>query len=276
MKKTCILAHGRTGSSFLAEHFKTIHGYSFSCGEMFNYYIPYHFTVMKWAFADHNLPIPDSHQEFLSRIGNSVQYSAFKESQQRPWRDYQPYRIDMFHSIVNTMNDLGYKHFISKFLPTYNRPHTIAKFFPEIIENSDVIILLYRKSFIDVHISFQRSIQSRQWQTYEYDPKHDVAVEWDLEQYQNRIKSCKEIYKDYFSILKSQNKTCHIIEYEQMKGDWTTSFLKNIDTDYPLQSPAIIKQAKVRKNREDNFINKEDFLKDLPHMETEFNIEEVM
>ena len=184
--------------------------------------------------------------------------------------------MDMFHSIVNTIKDLGYKHFISKFLPTYNRPYTITKFFPEIIENSDTIILLYRKSLIDVHASFQRSIRSRQWQTYEYDPKHDATIEWNLEEYEDRIKSYKEIYRNYFSILKSQNKTYHLIEYEQMKGDWTTTFLKNIDPDYPLQTSTMIKQTKVRKNREDNFINKEDFLKDLPHMETEFNIEEVM
>ena len=88
MKKTFILAHGRTGSSFLSDHFKTIHNYSFSCGEMFNHYIPYHFTVMKWVFADHNLPIPNSHHKFLLRLGNSVQYSIRKESQQKPWRDY--------------------------------------------------------------------------------------------------------------------------------------------------------------------------------------------
>ena len=104
----------------------------------------------------------------------------------------------MFHSIVNTMNDLGYKHFFSKFLPTYNRPHTIAKFFPEIIQNSDVIILLYRKSFIDVHISFQRSIQSRQWQTYEYDPKHDVAVEWTWNNIKIELKAAKKYIETIF------------------------------------------------------------------------------
>jgi hypothetical protein len=276
MKKTCILAHGRTGSSFLTNHFKSIHGYSYCCGEMFNFYVPYHFRVMKRVFADHNLPIPDSHQRFLLRLANSVQDGAVKHTQQKPWFDYQPYRIEMFNTIVKTLNNLGYKHFISKFLPTYSRPYTIAEFFPQIIESCDNIILLYRKSFLDVHISYQRSLRSTQWTTEKYDPEHDVAIEWNLKQYEDRVKDCKEIYRDYFSILKSKNKRYNLVEYNQMKGDWTQTFLKNIDTDYPLQASPIVKQTKVRKNIEDNFKNKEDFLKDLQHLEIEFNIEEVM
>ncbi len=275
MKKTCILANGRTGSSFLINHFKSIDKYSYSCGEIFNYYIPYHFKVMHRVFSDNGLPLPKSHREFLWRLAESVQGSTKRHMQEKPWFDYQPYAMDMFDSIVKTLFNLNYKYFFCKIVPTYHRPYTIAEFFPDIIDSCDTIIVLYRKLLIDIHSSVERSMISGQWVGGEvYDPKHDAPVEWNLKDYEARVNACKNIYRDYFSLLKTKNRNYHLLEYSQITKNDASSFLKNIDENYPIQVSPIVKQTRPRKNQEDNFKNKEDFLKDLPHIETEFNIEE--
>ena len=276
MKKTCILAHGRTGSSFLCNHFKSIDGYSYSCGEIFNYYVPYHFRVMHRVFSDNGLPLPKSHREFLWRLAESVQGGKHRNIQKKPWFDYQPYSLEMFNSIVKALSNLNYKYFFCKIIPTYHRPYTIAEFFPEIIENCDNIILLYRKSLLDVFISLQRSLSSKQWTTDKYDPEHDVAIEWSLKEYEDRVRIYKDLYKNYFCLLKIKNKNYNLLEYSQITKNDASSFLKDIDKNFPLQASPMIKQTKIREKPEDNFKNKEDFLKDLPHIETEFNIAEVM
>ena len=46
--------------------------------------------------------------------------------------------------------------------------------------------------------------------------------------------------------------------------DLATAALKNIDKEYPLKTPNFVKQSRSRKNVEDNFVNPEDFLTDLP------------
>ena len=76
-------------------------------------------------------------------------------------------------------------------------------------------------------------------------------------------------------MLNKYKKSYTILKYEDINTvDLATAALKNIDKEYPLKTPNFVKQSRSRKNVEDNFVNPEDFLIDLPKIQTKFRIEE--
>ena len=276
MKKICILAHGRTGSSFLADCFDHIKGESFNSGEFFNYFVPHQFTIIKNLFIVHGLPLSWPYYDFLWRLAPClINNKGPTYKIKRPWIEMQPYSIEMFQNAIKTLQELNYNYFIYKIAPPPKNKYDISTFLPEVINSSDHIILLYRENLLDVHISFLRAKKINQWQSNEYKPEYDTQVFWGLQQYEDRLETYKTNYTNYFEMLNKYKKSYTILKYEDINTvDLATAALKNIDKEYPLKTPNFVKQSRSRKNVEDNFVNPEDFLIDLPKIQTKFRIEE--
>tara|TARA_B100002019_G_scaffold293521_1_gene321890 strand:+ start:4987 stop:5835 length:849 start_codon:yes stop_codon:yes gene_type:complete len=277
MKTISILASARTGSTFLSRHFKSLQGYCYSAGEIFNAYLPKQIKIIHDIFYQNNIPLSTEYMNFL--LKSKPVLLNVKQNQTRKLYNYKntnPYCIEMFFDIQKQLNNLHYRYFINKnVLNEYFDHSWICK----IVEASDVIIINYRKSILDSYISLKKAKNIGQWMlTYDkdYNPKYDELITWNKEEYMDFVKEYKENYTMFANCTLDYKKPYHIINYEELCSFDSLSFIeKTMGSGYALEKPNIKKQSRTL-NRVDNFCNKNTFEKDMldiDELDKNFSIE---
>lgn len=260
MKTICILASARTGSTFLADHFQSIDNTCLSTAEFFNIYTPKQIDIINTVFYKHKIPLTKSYAKYLRYLKQI--YNLLIHNGGKPI--IKPYSMQMFYDVQEILEQLNYKYFVHKVVPNalYEKDWV-----EQFVHSSDIVIINYRESIIDTFISHNKAVISGQWKnTKKYNIKYDNLMTWDKEQYLGFLKEYRECYSDFFKYTLDKKKKYYLINYEELNNPNSISILQEIiGNKYLLKKPTTIKQSRVL-NREDNFINKDAFLKDFQSM----------
>jgi|TARA_B100001094_G_scaffold319245_1_gene363801 LPS sulfotransferase NodH len=260
MKTICILASARTGSTFLADHFQSIDKTCLSTGEFFNIYTPKQIDIINEVFYKHKIPLTESYMEYLRYLKQFYNLSVYNVG-----KPINPYSMQMFYDVQEILEQLNYKYFVHKVvINALYQEGWIEQF----VDSSDLVIINYRESIIDAFISHNKAMISGQWKnTKKYNIKYDKLITWDKEQYAFFVEKYREYYTDFFKHTLHKNKKYYLIKYEQLYNPNSMSILQEIiGKKYLLKKPSTIKQSRIL-NREDNFSNKDVFLKDFQSMD---------
>jgi hypothetical protein len=144
------------------------------------------------------------------------------------------------------------------------------------IENmSDYIIINYRNDMLSSYISESKAMLSGRWSSTETTKEYQDRIYWNMDHYnsyvQYTLKEKISILENYFKQIK---KPCIKISYESIhnhncqidKINFIRQQLMNVDKNFnwTFNENNIFAKQNNTKNIEDNFYNKDEFLRDLP------------
>ena len=270
MKKLFILCNGRTGSSFLSDHFPSMdlsdcHNLKqYNAWEFFAMWPPNFWRNIHFLNKIKK-KIPDSFVNFmvnlyLQKDGN---YNDAKLN------DF-PYSVDMLKDFCDLLAEYDLKYFVHKHISHANFKGGWC--FDDIVSLCDAVIVNYRKSILDCWISNVKAQESKIWISKQYDEKYDEKIWWSATAYRNFAIKYKQRYDEIFKSLNKYNKPYVAIQYEDFcsqenKIDFLKEKLSEIGfSGIELKEAKTIKQSKHREHYEDCFkkYHKNHFKEDYP------------
>jgi hypothetical protein len=266
MKTICILSYPRTGSTWLCD---TLGGYgSQSINEPFHPDPLQFYWILKPIIK--NIGVNDVIIDIFSKIYNPSNL-----------------KINILNKDLYSINLLKC---LQEFYYKYEK-NLIFKIFTEHIKNfidydeifkiSNFIICLNRKSLVDSYISEKKAILSNRWTSLDAN-LYLEKIFWDPNEYNFYIDKilkkidkiecfCKNINEE--KIIKLSYEEIHSLQTNKEKIDLINKKILEKDPNFKwsYNEESIFKKENYIKNIEDNFINSEDFLKDIKKLQTNLN-----
>lgn len=268
-----VLGSGRCGSSFLCavlnnggmEVVKEFFGVSLS--HIQSIHLPILLEYYQHSFVEGVLgynkllqTLSSYESEELSRIFKNKAVIAKNDIDINCFKNYKKFKNDpdflvkIFHSHINGVtNNIDVKELIPLF---------------------DKYIILYRKNFLRQYISFEKANAINVWNWRPNDSENDryknLKIEWKLNRFNNLVKRRTEAWLIFYEAIKDLPNPKAIICYEDFayKDDpqqYIQEVLDENGFDHTVNRKFIRGQQKQADESipiEDNFSNKEDFLKD--------------
>ena len=176
MKKLFILCNGRTGSSFLSDHFPSMdfprhyHLKQYNAWEFFAMWPP-NFWRNIYFLKRIRKEIPDSFVDFMVNLYVEKEKGLGKP----PAINEFPYTISMLKDFCDLLEEDGMKHFVHKHISHANLKGGWS--FDDIIPLCYAVIVNYRKSILDTWISNVKAQESQLWIAKKYDvPKENKGA----------------------------------------------------------------------------------------------------
>lgn len=272
MKKICVLSYERTGSTWLMDLFNCED--SISIGEPFSddptliYYNLIRIFNMNKILNKNIINVFSKIYHPNNIFTNPQQFTEVK----RKMLNSNPFNFEYLLGLLEEIKKAK-KNFIAfKIFPSHIKNNiTIEK----IISISDVIIFNYRNNLLDTYISHFLATESGAWfksTNFRESNYNEIKLMWNINKYINYtnhvIQNKFLFFKNIFDTIKKKK---ILLSYEQIHN--ASNFLDKIQNlnnlfkskDLILQlsnQEDIFKQN--NRNYEEIFINKEEFLQDLP------------
>lgn len=256
MKNIFIMCHGRTGSSFLSDHFPT-NEEIYNAWEFWCMYTPQFWKHIKKIKQVGNGELPKSFIEFMPNVYDVV-HTAGRGIGTKLAKF--PYTLDMLQDAIDVFKkNKNYKYFLHK---NINHANTLGKWTQEdIIKMADVVIVNYRKSVLDCWVSTSRAHQSKIWLSEKYEKNYDQQIYFSEKSFLVFAKKYISSYEDIKRAIKKHNKPHIVIEYEtfckqQDSTKYITDRLQELNiSDIKVKKPSMVKQSTEREHYEDIFHN---------------------
>lgn len=180
--------------------------------------------------------------------------------------------IENCQLIINTFNQLN-KGSIVKILPSLLFLATDTRM-QQFVESSNLCIRFYRKNVLNLYISHMKALTSGCWSKKEAAQanidKNNLKIRWDTQQYINYFQGILFSYQ-YLSQCNFRNSV--LVSYEEIheagmtekeKLEFVTEKFQSISPNLTIIPNSVLKDEIKEANvieLEDNFSNKEDFIK---------------
>jgi LPS sulfotransferase NodH len=265
-KKILILASMRSGSSFLLTQLCNGLSNVYNLAEFFNrskFHIDKHLEDIKKYIKQNKIEKLYLYKDFLENV-SSMQYNPA----------YLDIGVINHRHLSVKLDELAdkYEYVCMKLL--YGQSKEINK----IIEMVDFVIFLNRKDVLAQFISLNKAHKTGLWNvnrnTLKKNPtilnnNQEVKILWNKEYFISYAETHKNILKEYLEIYKQCTKPKIWLSYEDIVNQSTDELYKllyetigiKLETNHR-KLRTTLKQSKDNMQIEDNFINKEDFLKD--------------
>ena len=267
MKKIFIIADGRTGSSFLSNHFPSVemHGREvnqYNATEFWSMWPPNFWKHLNFL-NNNNIQLPKSHIDCILRL-----YTHKPPHMSKPITNQFPYTIDMISDFCKSIEPMKLNYFIHKNISYANKKGGWTQ--EDVIKKADLVIVNYRKSILDSWISNTKAQQSQQWTTHQYNSEYDKEIWWSKKAYLDYANTYIKNYTEIKEAIQNLKKPYIVIEYEKFHKqpntvDYLWQRLNDVGfSDVTLKIPGLQKQSKNRKYYEDCFgkSHKEKFMED--------------
>jgi len=263
MKTICILSYKRTGSNWLCD--------TLSANDSLSLYEPFSKDPLSFFYTIHYLlkNVYNVDEEILSTFLKIYNYSNFFIDSNSYVKlinriiKNKPYSINLLKKIQQKIYEIQ-KNLIFKVFPEQIDKDIVLN---DIVDLSDYIIINYRNNLLESFISEQKSLISSRWTSLQKERPYLEKIEW------NEV-----LYKDYIDrtinslnyFIKNINKKYVLISYEKIhntnnKIETINSSIKKIYPDFiwNFKEISFFSKENYISNIENNFINKEDFLKSI-------------
>lgn len=259
MKTICILSYQRTGSSWLCDILSGEN--SIGIQEIFSK-DPMLFSYTLSLVLNKIYKVKPSIVNAFNKIYNInnffVNTSNYNQIKKNILNN-KPYSIDLLKDIQNISYNNNY-NLVFKIFPE----HLDSVSLDQILDISDYILINYRNNLLDSFISEKKSLLSQRWTSLQVERQYLEKIEWNEKEYTSYVD--KVIFSiDYF--LKN-TKEHVLISYEkihecQNKIDYINMTIQNFykDFDWKFKDKSILEKENYITKIEDNFLNKEDFLR---------------
>lgn len=269
MKTICTLSFARTGSTFFQDHFESIDDYSHNFMEFFNDWPGRHlYTIERFYFKRNAIP-SNAYRNFLHnfivkyydnlRINPEILLNA--ENRKQHLVEYNIHTIDLFLDAVSRLKELKYEYCFYKIIPNI---FCKDDWIPSIVNVSDICIIWYRRSVLDVYISLKKAMQTNIWiSSNQYDPLYDNKIMWNLQEFIGFAEEYRQSYNTIQQSIHDLQKPYCVICYEDFcnQVDKLSYLKQTLSMNLPLKASKVSKQS-LDKPQADNFHNAENFLQD--------------
>jgi hypothetical protein len=267
MKKIFLMCNGRTGSSFLSNHFPSVdvHGKEvtqYNSSEFFCMWPPNFWRHLNFL-KNNNIELPKSHIDCMLKL-----YTHKPPHMAKPITNNFPYTIEMISDFCKSIESIKLDYFIHKNISYANQKGGWSH--EDILKQADLVIVNYRKSVLDSWISNIKARQSNQWSSHQYNDEYDKEIWWSKKAYLEYADKYIKNYEEIKEGIENLKKPHIVIQYEQFHKqpntvDYLWQLLNDLGfSDVTLTKPHLKKQSKNRKYYEECFGDghKEKFIED--------------
>lgn len=268
MKTICIFSYKRTGSNWLCDTFSGQDSISlyepFSKDPLAFFYTL--FFLLKDVYKVDN-EILDAYVKIYNYSNFFIDPSSYTKLMHRIL-EKKPYSIGLLKTIQNKFYQI--------------EKNMVFKIFPEQIEDdislekitnlSDYIIINYRNNLLESFISEQKSLISHKWASIQTERKYLEKIEWNEYAYTQYVKN---VIASLNYLIKNINKEYVMLSYENIhksinKTDYICNTIKKIYPNFKwnFKQQSVFSKENYITNIEDNFLNKEEFLKSINNIQT--------